>query len=201
MWINRTFRCALLPVFLTAVAGCASVPPAENEALALATVPTPEMTDPGPICTDVPDFRIPQTEPSPVPAAAEQEPLPALRGKASYYGKRHFQGRRTASGERFDAEKFTSASNRFPLRKWLAVRRLEKSGAPTGECVLVWNNDRMHTRHEKRIIDLSFTAGQAIRMIHAGVVDVEVRQLDAAPPDTTLDTCRAAFVAPETVNE
>ncbi len=102
---------------------------------------------------------------------------PILRGKASYYGKtRKFQGRRTASGERFDSRAFTAASNRFPLGSWIAVRR------PGSEhCVVVWVNDRMHSRHRQRIVDLSLAAAQAIEMVAAGVVQVEARQLRGAP--------------------
>lgn len=116
----------------------------------------------------------------------EKEPLlkvapetlgPILRGKASYYGKnRKFQGRRTASGERFDSRAFTAASNRFPLGSWIAVRRLG-----TEQCVVVWVNDRMHSRHRLRIVDLSLAAAEAIDMVAAGVVQVEARQLRGAP--------------------
>lgn len=102
---------------------------------------------------------------------------PVLKGKASYYGKTgKFQGRRTASGERFDRQAFTAASNRFPLGSWVAVRR------PGSEhCVVVWVNDRMHSRHKQRIIDLSLAAAESINMVRAGVVRVEARQLRGAP--------------------
>lgn len=102
---------------------------------------------------------------------------PILRGSASYYGKtKKFQGRRTASGERFDAKVFTAASNRFPLGSWVAVRR-----PGTDHCVVVWVNDRMHSRHQVRILDLSLAAAQAIKMVSAGVVPVQARQLRGAP--------------------
>lgn len=116
----------------------------------------------------------------------EKEPLlkvapealgPILRGKASYYGKtRKFQGRRTANGERFDSRAFTAASNRFPLGSWIAVRR-----PGTEHCVVVWVNDRMHSRHKQRIVDLSLAAAESIQMVAAGVVAVEARALRGAP--------------------
>ena len=52
--------------------------------------------------------------------------LTGLHGSASYYGG-DFHGRRTATGESFDARGFTAASNRFPLGSWVAVRRLDNS--------------------------------------------------------------------------
>ncbi|MGB4674782.1 MAG: septal ring lytic transglycosylase RlpA family protein [Azovibrio sp.] len=118
--------------------------------------------------------------------AVEREPVlkvepevlgPILRGKASYYGKTpRFQGRRTASGERFDRRAFTAASNRFPLGSWIAVRR-----PGTDHCVVAWVNDRMHDRQQLRIVDLSLAAAESIQLASAGVVQVEARALRGAP--------------------
>lgn len=113
---------------------------------------------------------------------------PILKGKASYYGKtKKFHGRRTASGDRFDPKEFTAASNRFPLGTWVAVKR-----ADTEHCVVVRVNDRMHSRHKSRVADLSLGAAQAIEMIAAGIVSVEVRQM-AGPPGLESAVCLQAF--------
>lgn len=114
-----------------------------------------------------------------------------LEGLASYYGAR-FQGRRTASGERFDWKKFTAASNRFPLGTRLAVLRPDN-----GLCVIVRVNDRMHSRHKARIVDLSRSAADYLEMRRSGVVAVRAAALpaDAGPGD-----CALAF-APDSTGD
>lgn len=99
---------------------------------------------------------------------------PGVRGRASFYGH-GFQGRRTASGDRFDVRGFTGASNHFPLGAWVAVRRLD-----TDRCVAVRINDRMGASHG-RVIDLSRGAAQELGMIGAGVALVRVLPLAARP--------------------
>lgn len=138
-------------------------------------------------------FGAPQTlmaEPQP------QEPGESgLRGVASFYGK-GFQGRKSASGERFDHRKMTAASNRFPLGTWLAVRRLD------GElCVVVKVNDRMHAKHRVRIIDLSRGAAERLKMISAGLVLVRAVPLSGPPESDDETTCLAAFAPKPVVPE
>lgn len=99
---------------------------------------------------------------------------PGVRGRASFYGQ-GFQGRRTASGDRFDVRGFTGASNHFPLGTWVAVRRLD-----TERCVAVRINDRMGTSHG-RVIDLSRGAAQELDMIGVGVALVRVVPLVERP--------------------
>lgn len=108
-------------------------------------------------------------------------------GAASFYGF-GFQGRRVASGERFNVRSLTAASNHYPLGSWVAVRRLDNE-----RCVVVKVNDRMHVKHRTRIIDLSRGAAEQIRMISAGVVLVHVLRLAAAPEGDGAAACRAAF--------
>ena len=91
-----------------------------------------------------------------------------LQGLASYYGHR-FAGRKTASGERYDPQVFGAASNRFPLGTRLLVRRLDN-----GRCVIVRVNDRMHPKHQKRIIDLSYGVAKTLDMLRHGVLLVRV---------------------------
>ena len=115
--------------------------------------------------------------------------LTGLHGSASYYGQ-GFHGRRTATGETFDARGFTAASNRFALGSWVAVRRLDNN-----RCAIVQVNDRMHGRHRKRIIDVSRGVAEYLDMIRAGVVLVRVAPLKAS--DRNDLSCHAAFASDE----
>jgi rare lipoprotein A len=115
--------------------------------------------------------------------------LTGLHGSASYYGQ-DFHGRRTATGETFDARGFTAASNRFPLGSWVAVRRLDNS-----RCAIVQVNDRMHARNRKRILDVSRGVAEYLDMIRAGVVLVRVAPLKAS--DRNDHSCQAAFASDE----
>lgn len=97
-----------------------------------------------------------------------EQPL-LLSGKASFYGKA-FGGHRTASGENYDHQTVSAASNRFPLGSLVAVRRVLSA-----RCVVVRINDRMG--HRRRVIDLSREAAVRLGMIDAGVTDVDVALL------------------------
>lgn len=91
-----------------------------------------------------------------------------LHGSASFYGS-GFQGRKTSTGERFDVRQFTAATNHFPLGSMLAVRRLDND-----RCAIVKVNDRMHTKHRRRVIDVSRSVAEYLDMVRAGVVLVRV---------------------------
>lgn len=99
---------------------------------------------------------------------AEREPVAVDRGEASFYGD-GFQGRRTASGERFDQAKPTAASKDLPLGTRAEVTHLE-----TGRSVEVTVNDR-GPYVEGRIIDLSKQAAKAVGLTkQEGTAPVEV---------------------------
>lgn len=84
------------------------------------------------------------------------------RGRASWYGN-GFQGRRTASGERFDMNALTAAHPSLPFGTQLMVRNPNN-----GREVIVRINDRgPHTGG--RIIDLSRAAAKTIGLLEAGV--------------------------------
>lgn len=112
-----------------------------------------------------------------------------LRGSASFYGH-GFQGRRVASGERYDVRAFTAASNHFPLGSWVAVRRLDNE-----HCAIVRINDRMLARNQRRVIDVSRAVAEYLDMIRAGVTLVRVAPLKST--DRAAQHCRAAFQAAE----
>ena len=110
-----------------------------------------------------------------------------LHGQASFYGK-GFHGRKTSTGERFDAQLFTAASNNFPLGTMVAVRRLDND-----RCAIVKVNDRMHARHRRRVIDVSYGVAEYLNMVQAGVVLVRVAALKAGGKDRSQSQCQSAF--------
>ena len=84
------------------------------------------------------------------------------RGLASWYGEK-FQGRRTASGERFDMTAFTAAHPNLPFGTRVRVRN-----PLNGSEVTVRINDRGPFTGG-RIIDLSRAAAETIGLLAAGV--------------------------------
>lgn len=84
------------------------------------------------------------------------------RGLASWYGEK-FQGRRTASGERFDMNALTAAHPSLPFGTRLTVRNPDN-----GREVMVRVNDRGPFAGD-RIIDLSRAAAQTLGLLEAGV--------------------------------
>lgn len=97
------------------------------------------------------------------------------RGIASWYG-RHWQGRRTASGVRFDDQALTAAHVWLPFATRARVTNLQN-----GESVDVVVNDR-GPYHRGRIIDLSARAAQVIGMQQSGIAPVLIRAVLTAPP-------------------
>jgi rare lipoprotein A len=94
-------------------------------------------------------------------------------GHASYYGPK-FNGRRTASGERYDPRKLTAAHKSLPLGTWIRVTRT--SGGGDGPSIDVRVNDRCGCTHG-RVVDLSQAAAQHLHMLSAGVVPVRIEVL------------------------
>jgi len=88
-------------------------------------------------------------------------------GKASYYGDK-FHGRKTASGEIYDHNKFTAAHPTLKFGTLVRVTNLKNDLRVT-----VRINDR-GPFSKNRIIDLSKAAAKKLKMIEAGVVDVLV---------------------------
>jgi rare lipoprotein A len=96
-------------------------------------------------------------------------------GLASFYGRR-FQGRRTASGERYDVRRFTCAHRRLPFGTRLRVTALD-----TGRSVEVTVTDR-GPYARGRVVDLSLAAARALGMVHEGVIRVRVEALEGGGP-------------------
>ena len=93
-------------------------------------------------------------------------------GMASYYG-RNFDGRRTASGERFDMDDLTAAHRTLPFGS-----RVRVTNAGNGRSVVVRINDR-GPFHGNRVIDVSHAAAQQLGLIGPGRGRVELTLLSS----------------------
>lgn len=107
------------------------------------------------------------------PARVARALAEVQEGRASYYGGA-FNGRRTASGERYDPRKLTAAHKTLPLGTLIRVTRT--SGGADGPSVEVRVNDRCGCPHG-RVVDLSLAAAKRLHMLDAGVVPVRVEVL------------------------
>ena len=91
-------------------------------------------------------------------------------GLASWYGGKRWQGRRTASGERFDRQALTAAHKTLPMGSRVRVVNLSN-----GREVIVRINDRGPFT-PKFIIDLSEAAAERLGMRHAGRAQVALHR-------------------------
>lgn len=103
--------------------------------------------------------------PAETPAVTRSSGTELARGKASWYGP-GFDGRRTASGERFDMNALTAAHRTLPFGTRVRVRNLHN-----GQEVVVRINDRGPYARD-RIIDLSKAAAAALGLLQAGEAPV-----------------------------
>ena len=103
-------------------------------------------------------------------------------GEASWYGKAH-QGRRTASGERYNMYELTAAHPRLPMGTRVLVTNVSN-----GLHVEVRINDRGPIVRG-RIIDLSYAAARELDAVAEGAFEVRVRVL-SGPPETTAPQSR-----------
>jgi rare lipoprotein A len=87
-------------------------------------------------------------------------------GVASWYGS-HFQGRKTATGEKFDMNLMTCAHPTLPMGTWLRVTNLKNR-----KSTFVRVNDRGPVPGD-RIIDLSYAAAQSLGLGGLGKVRLE----------------------------
>jgi rare lipoprotein A len=91
-------------------------------------------------------------------------------GKASYYHDR-FQGRKTASGVRYNKSELTAAHKTLPLGSKVRV-----TDSRSGKSVVVRINDR-GPYAKGRVIDLSRAAARQIGLVNKGVAKVKVEVL------------------------
>ena len=97
-----------------------------------------------------------------------------VTGKASFYSA-SLHGTKTSTGETFDNNKMTAASNSFKMNTWVLVTNLSND-----KTVIVRINDRMHPKMAKkgRVIDLSKAAAKKLNFIIKGITKVEVEPID-----------------------
>ncbi len=112
------------------------------------------------------------------------------RGKASWYGPR-FNGRRTASGERYNMHELTAAHKTLPFGTLVRVRSLVN-----GKEVDVRITDR-GPFSRGRVIDLSRAAAEAIGMLGLGVKDVLLLVPASTPALTETPTPSTGQRAPK----
>ncbi len=113
--------------------------------------------------------RVPSATPSP----------PAQKGLASVYSEQ-LNGKKTASGERYDSSGLTAAHRTLPLGAEIRVTNLDN-----GRSVRVRVNDR-GPHVQGRIVDLSSRAAAALG-IRAGVARVRLEIL-SQPAEARTDT-------------
>ncbi len=111
----------------------------------------------------------------PLPAEALQAdtgklPPTVQTGVASYYHSR-FQGRPTASGQRYDEQKLTAAHNTLSFGTRIRVTNLRNNRS-----VIFTVNDRMH-HNNKRLVDLSRAAAVKLGYVSRGLTKVRVEIL------------------------
>ena len=92
-------------------------------------------------------------------------------GKASWYGQ-EFQGKRTATGERFNMNSLTCAHRTLPLGSWLRITNVRNK-----KSTFVRVNDRGPYR-PNAIVDLSYAAAQKLGLLGNGQVRVEQVRAD-----------------------
>lgn len=120
-----------------------------------------------------------QQHPAPIQGKGPQQKQTAHKarrwyqvGVASWYGT-HFQGRKTADGEKFDMNRMTCAHPTLPMGTWLRVTNLKNR-----QSTFVRVNDRGPVT-EGRIVDLSAAAARVLGLSGVGKVRLEtVRESD-----------------------
>ena len=93
-----------------------------------------------------------------------------LVGKASFYGKHYWQGRRMANGQPFDYRKKTVALWFLPLGTMVRITNLSNGLSVVAE---VTDRGPAHTLH--RIADLSQAAAEALDFLQEGVATVLIQ--------------------------
>jgi rare lipoprotein A len=168
---------------LSTAPGCGTISDAPHRSISTITVlPAESLSDNPPIDEprpDIPSLESPAaiTPPSPETEQASSPILPTPApsamietGLASWYGARH-HGKRTASGEIFDQNKFTAAHRTLPWGSIVKITNLDN-----GKSVEVRINDRGPFK-KGRIIDLSRAAARALGMLQSGVGPVQMELL------------------------
>ncbi len=110
---------------------------------------------------------VPQSQPQEIAKRSRQ----GIRGLASWYGP-GFNGRKTASGERFNQNAMTAAHRSLPFGTKVRV-----TNRNNGRSVVVRINDR-GPFIRGRVIDVSAAAARSLGMVSSGVAPVTVEVLN-----------------------
>lgn len=111
-------------------------------------------------------------------------------GKASFYADK-FEGRPTASGEKYKHNKLTAAHKTLPFGTKVRVTNVGNN-----KSVEVVINDR-GPFVENRIIDLSRSAAEKLDFINLGLADVKIEVIDAGDGKSISQTGTISNVAVE----
>jgi rare lipoprotein A (peptidoglycan hydrolase) len=112
--------------------------------------------------------------------SAPPKPIKVWVGNASWYGT-EFNGKKTANGERFNAEGLTAAHPSLPFGSWVRV-----VNPRNGKFELVRINDR-GPYQEGREIDVSYRVARKIGLIGPGVRQVQLELMQLGPRRTQSD--------------
>ena len=182
---------ALAAAVLALLAGCAALPPPDDQRPAAAPERDAGPAEPPPGLANLPMPRV-RVEPK---SATGNSPYVVFgkryevldtaagyrrEGKASWYGRK-FHGRRTSSGEPYDMYKLTAAHRSLPIPTYVRVANLEN-----GRRVIVRVNDR-GPFHPERIIDLSYAAAVKLGFQDQGIANVRVESVwpaESEAPET-----------------
>ena len=157
IWIAAGISSVLL------VAGLLAVYPRTVEADARLSLPVVTAPPVAPIASTTPVMLAPEKP-------AEPSTNHALHGIASWYGG-VFNGRKTASGERFDMYAMTACHPTLPFGTMVRVVNRKN-----GRSVVVRITDRGYL-YSGRILDLSYGAAQKLEMIKSGLAEVDLEVL------------------------
>jgi rare lipoprotein A len=117
--------------------------------------------------------------PAKVRVSAPPEARLSQVGIASWYGP-GFHGKATTSGAIYNQYEFTAAHQTLPLGTRVMITNMEN-----GSATEVTINDRGPFA-KNRIIDLSYSAAEALRMIGPGTALVRIEVIDSPTPLTTI---------------
>ena len=112
--------------------------------------------------------------------SAPVKPITSWVGNASWYGP-NFNGKKTANGERFNAESLTAAHPNLPFGSWVRVVNTRND-----KFELVRINDR-GPYQEGREIDVSYRVARKIGLIGSGVSQVRLELMQLPPKYTQPD--------------
>jgi rare lipoprotein A len=173
--VIRCVRVAGTAALVALLAACATPPassPSSRAAMPRSTA-VPQYDAPGEAVDEV-AAPVPLTERPRPELLGGEVPREFQRGTASWYGPR-FNGRRTASGERFDMKEFTAAHRTLPFGTLVRIHSLVN-----GRDVDVRITDR-GPYAGNRIIDLSRAAAEELGMLGLGFKEVVLMVPESTP--------------------